>query len=969
MQRFLSRYQSCHYKTSLGFNISTHVTNPFITFTLAATPFLSTIRFWKSKFVINKPKRKKTRNISVRETHNLHSINVSELFMHKKDTRKKRHSTQQVPQNLTEASPLIWPKYLELSKKGELHSFTENDFVMVISKLLKSNWKQQRVFYWIERLCKEMDAIGLHLNKHLYEKIINIYVRFGDIARAESVFTEITQKNLVPTRGTYHILITRYAKLGKIRQCLELFQDMKKHLIMPDIKTYSTLILAYTRSNNIIGAYDLLDEMDRFNIKPNIITFNTIIHGLLNSHDFKGAEKCLDIMQNYGITPNVRTFNTLMAGYLDIKDFRSIEDIYNKMLKLKLEPCLDTYHILMTIFIQNEEPEKVKTIFEAIISHNMQVVRTFNILINMYTKIKDFDTARKTLERMQSLGLRPNVATYSTFISGYVNDQNLEESLKYFDEMIKRGIDPNLFIFNILLKGYLNSHGIQGAHKLISRMGEYNIIPNHVTYNIIMQYIKEKDYEDGFEKAMDQYHEMLSKDLNPTNRTFNIILGLATKKDIREHKFNSRLIRNDNKSGECPVENILKEMMNKKFVIDVITYLVLMGSFVNYQYLEGAEKLIQIMQHNGVSPNQFIFNILLDGYVKISDMNKAEFTIKRMLNNGFQKTTSVYNSLINGYASIGDIKAAYKEFEEMKRNNNEPDKISYTSLMDYFADNHQIRNVQKTFDYMCKQGIPHDIISYTVLAKAYALLGNIKGCWHVFIEMIKAGYEPDSVSTLIMLNAYNRKKDIKGAIKYLKEDCSGIEKLNTWHYNIILNMLARDKQRANGAFLLFMKMLYSQNQPSNSLDSSNSFNSSTSVQKINTTNLSIEFDKFDKSDGNDNNIANNIDPSPSSSSLFTDRELNIPLPDIDSVHIIINHFSRYQMWDYIIEIWDELYYREIYPRSIDYFIFMRAFSMKRQPEKMMKVWEKFILRNPPPDQFTRMINIIKEYVKARSIKT
>ncbi|CAG8823839.1 18900_t:CDS:1, partial [Dentiscutata erythropus] len=213
----------------------------------------------------------------------------------------------------------------------------------------------------------------------------------------------------------------------------------------------------------------------------------------------------------------------------------------------------------------------------------------------------------------------------------------------------------------------------------------------------------------------------------------------------------------------------------------------------------------------------------------------------------------------------------------MKRNNNEPDKISYTSLMDYFADNHQIRNAQKTFDYMCKQGIPHDIISYTVLAKAYALLGNIKGCWYVFIEMIKAGYEPDSVSTLIMLNAYNRKKDIKGAIKYLKEDYSGIEKLNTWHYNIILNMLARDKQRANGAFLLFMKMLYSQNQPSNFSDSSDSSNSS-SVQKTNTINLSIE---SDKSDGNDDNIANNIDPSPSSS-LFTHRELNIPLPDIDS---------------------------------------------------------------------------------------
>ncbi|CAG8698810.1 17766_t:CDS:1, partial [Acaulospora morrowiae] len=668
-------------------------------------------------------------------------------------------------------------------------------------------------------------------------------------------------------------------------------------------------------------------EMDQLGVRPNIITFNTIIHGLLNFHDFKGAERCLDIMQTFEITPDVRTFNILMSGYLDIGNVRAVEKIYSKMLKLKLQPGLDTYHTLMLTLIRMGKPQQALNIMDYIIIRRLQVVRTFNIIINMYIKMKDFSMARETLSRMHSTGLHPDVITYSTFISGYVNDQNLDEAMRYFDEMIKQGITPNLFVFNILLKGYLSVHGMKGANTIITRMSEHNVTPDQVTYNILMRYIKERNHDYDFEEAMRQYYEMLDKGFKPSNRTFNTILGLAMKKDIYENRFKSRLIKynNDqiNSKSKSAMEIILTEMMKNHFVLDVVTYGILMKNFIHYQNMEGAEKLIQIMQHNAVKPNQTTFNILLDGYTKIPDMDLAEMTVKRMLSQGFHKTIHVYHSLINGYANSGNTEAAYKEFEEMKQVGITPDNISYTSLINMFANNRQVKRAQQAFDYMHAQGIRLDLISFTVLMKAYASVGNVRGCRSIFTQMISAGYEPDGAVILVMLNAYNNSEDISGAIGYLKDPLV-IRNLDTWHYNIILNMLARDRFLARETFQLFMKMLCNNDQQSDS-------------------SLMTE--------QSDNGMNASISPS---TQMF-------PLPDIDSVHIMVSHFSRNQQWSYITKVWNELYKRGISPRSVDYIIFMRAFSKIKETDKMVEVWDKFKTLDPPSTQITRMMNVVRDY--------
>ncbi|CAG8476276.1 25218_t:CDS:2 [Cetraspora pellucida] len=648
-------------------------------------------------------------------------------------------------------------KYLELSEKGSLHLLTENDFNVILHCLFAPYWKPKNVLYWLNRIYNDIRENGLRLNKYTYETILNLYVIIGNVSKAESIFSEIVKEIGIPTRKTYNILLHMYARVGNIQRCLELVQEMKMNLIMPNLTTYNTHILSYVRNLNITGAHFILQEMEQQGVKPDVITFNVMINGFLNFHDFKGAEQCFDIMLGMGIAPNIITFNTIMSGYLDVGDFQSVEDIYDKMLELKIQPGLDTYHILATAFVRMGKTEQVLLIIDQIIANGWHVLRTYNILINMYVKMNDLGMAYKVYDRLLSSGLQPNVVTFNTFITGHINQRNLDEALKCYDKMLKRGISPNMNVFNNLLRGYLHAYGMTSSRKIFEQMAKHHLVPDQVTYNILIQYIYEQDDVEIFEKAIEQYVEMLGNGLHPSNRTFNILLNLAIKKDINHNRFYSHQhhkksdpIQNCDKSA---VELVLKDMMSKYVVLDVVTYSILMKGFVHYQHMQGAEELFRKMQENGIRPNQYIFDIMIDGYAKIPDMNKAQRAITRMLNSGFQKNIKVYNSMINGYAAAGDIGAAHKEFDEMKKAGHTPDKVSYTSLVDMFANNKDVKHAQQAFDFMRAQGIQVDLISFTALMKAYAKVGNVKGAYSVFEAMVNAGYKPDSVATLTLLSA------------------------------------------------------------------------------------------------------------------------------------------------------------------------------------------------------------------------
>lgn len=170
--------------------------------------------------------------------------------------------------------------------------------------------------------------------------------------------------------------------------------------------------------------------------------------------------------------------------------------------------------------------------------------------------------------------------------------------------------------------------------------------------------------------------------------------------------------------------------------------------------------------------------------------------------------------------------------------------------------------------------------------------------------MIKEGCEPDEVVIIIMLSAYKRGKDIRGGIDFLKDSA-----INTYlNNNILLNILAQESDLSEGAYKLFMKMLESHNQLS------------ASSSQINMS--------------------------------------NVPLPDLDSLRIILKRFNYNQRWDLVMLIWDAIDQREIKPSIEDFLIFAKAFAKARDEKKLIRICEKFMIQDPPHSLVSQMRQIL-----------
>ncbi|RIA82532.1 hypothetical protein C1645_743714 [Glomus cerebriforme] len=818
-------------------------------------------------------------------------------------------------QDLERNTEDIFSIYDNLSKKGALQLLNKNDYTQLITRLKNYNSKDF-VLKWLNRFLNDMKSNNLSLSLDSYELIIFMYVKWKDYDKIENIYNEICQKNISCDVYTYNKFIYIYANIGNLQRVFQLLQDMKSKSIQPNVKTYNTIILAYLRNKNITDALSLLYEMEKEGVRPDVVTFNSIIHGFLRIHDLKSAEKCLEIMSSMRIKPNARTFNTLMSGYSNLGDYLYVEKLYNKMIKTNIEPGPDTYLTLMSTYVRSGKKQQVLEIMDHL---SRKTLRVYNMLIHLYIKFNDFSMARLIFDQISESTLKPNVVTFNTFINGYINKQNLKEARKYFDEMVKCGISPNVKVYNTLLKGYLNIYGMSAVEEIFSQMSDHDIDPDAVTYNTLMQYTKGQNRMDDFERAIDQYRTMIKKSIAPSDRTFNILLDSAMMRDIRKNRFYHRRLtkRHKHQEDEESVELtlILNEMRSKGYIFDIVTYSILMKNFIHYKKMDEAEKLLQQMKDNVIHPNQYIFNIMINGYCNSHNMSMAQQAVKKMINSGFQKDIKVYTSLINGYVAIGEIGEAQREFEEMKRSGLIPDKNVYSSLIDMFANNKNTQNAQKVFDYMRTQGIPIDRITFTVLMKAYALDGNIKGACSIYNEMIEEGCEPDEVVISTMLSAYKQGKNIKGVIDFLKDSTINIY-LNTQNYNILLYMLAQDRDLSEGAYKLFMKMLESYDQLSS--------RTLTSMNHLRNTS-------------------------------------RYPPPNLDSLQIILKRFSYNQRWDLVMKIWDEIDQREIKPLVEDFLIFMKAFAKARNEKKLMRVCEKFLSQDPPYNLVSQMRKTLLNY--------
>lgn len=214
---------------------------------------------------------------------------------------------------------------------------------------------------------------------------------------------------------------------------------------------------------------------------------------------------------------------------------------------------------------------------------------------------------------------------------------------------------------------------------------------------------------------------------------------------------------------------------------------------------EKALHWLELMQKQGMEPDEVTMGIVVQMYKKAGDFRKAEQFFKKWSSDKYveQKggtrptvngaadgnsqdhvclSSYTYNTLIDTYGKSGQLKEASETFEWMIREGISPNTVTFNTMIHIFGSNDQLGEVASLIQKMEQLRCLPDTRTYNILISLHTRHDNIELAANYFKKMKEAALEPDLVSYRTLLYAFSIRHMVDEAEELISEmDERGLE--------------------------------------------------------------------------------------------------------------------------------------------------------------------------------------------------
>lgn len=306
---------------------------------------------------------------------------------------------------------------------------------------------------------------GMGMNVFVTTALVDMYVKFGHMDRACSIFDKMPEKDIV----TWSVMIQGYALNALPKEALDLFYQMQRENLEPDCYTMAGVLSACAQlgaldignwahslidfnaflNNAVLGtslidmyvkcgdtalAWRVFKEMkDR-----DIVVWNCTISGLAMNGHVKDVFGLFGQLEKLGLKPDGNTFMGLLCGCTHAGLVNDGRKYFNSMNKLySLVPSIEHYGCMIDLLgragLLSEAHELIKSMpmkANAII---------WGALLSGCGVHKDTELAEYVLEQL--IELEPwNSSNYVLLSNMYSTTQRWEDVEKIRMNMIERGV-------------------------------------------------------------------------------------------------------------------------------------------------------------------------------------------------------------------------------------------------------------------------------------------------------------------------------------------------------------------------------------------------------------------------------------------------------------------------------------------------------------------------------------------------
>ncbi|KAF5455368.1 hypothetical protein F2P56_024957 [Juglans regia] len=338
--------------------------------------------------------------------------------------------------------------------------------------------------------------------------------------------------------------------------------------------------------------------------------------------------------------------------------------------------------------------------------------RTYNAMMNILGKTRQFETMVSMLEEMGEKGLL-TMETFMIAIKAFAAAKESRKAVGIFE----------------LMKKYKFKVGVDTINSLLDTLGRAKL---------------GKEAHALFERLKDRFVYNL--------QTYTVLLN-----------------------GWCRVRNLLEagrvwnEMVEKGFKPDIVAHNIMLEGLLKCKKRSDAIKLFEVMRAKGPSPNVRSYTILIRDLCKQTKMKEAVEYFDEMTGSGCQPDAVVYTCLITGFGNRKNMDAVFGLLKDMKEKGCLPDGHTYNALIKLMTSRRMPDDAVRIYKNMIQGGIEPSIHTYNMIMKSYFQTRNYEMGCAVWDEMIRKGCCPDDNSYTVFIGGLIRQGRSGEACKYLEE--------------------------------------------------------------------------------------------------------------------------------------------------------------------------------------------------------
>ncbi|EXB53232.1 hypothetical protein L484_007175 [Morus notabilis] len=338
--------------------------------------------------------------------------------------------------------------------------------------------------------------------------------------------------------------------------------------------------------------------------------------------------------------------------------------------------------------------------------------RTYNSMMNILGKTRQFETMVSMLEEMREKG-ELTMETFMIAIKAFADAKERKKAVGMFE----------------LMKKYKFKVGVDTFNFLLDTLGKARL---------------GKEAQVLFEK--------LKGGFTPNLQTYTVLLN-----------------------GWCRVKNLMEagrlwnEMIDAGFKPDVVAHTIMLEGLLRSKKRSDAIKLFEVMKAKGPRPNIRCYTVLIRDFCKQGKMKEAVECFNDLLESGNQPDAAVYTCLVTGFGNQRNMDMVFEVLKEMKEKGHTPDGRLYNALIKLMTSRKMPDDAARIYKRMIQSGIKPTIHTYNMMMKSYFQRRNFEMGCVVWDEMIQKGCCPDDNSYTVFIGALIRQGRSGEACKYIEE--------------------------------------------------------------------------------------------------------------------------------------------------------------------------------------------------------